>query len=93
MSNIYIVQGSRGEYSDHVEWLVAAYKSELSAANLVIKLTAATEAVETLQEDWIADYAKYFEESTAIMVEAGDPHWSTSSYGTLYTYFPVELRD
>ena len=35
---IYIVMGMTGEYSDHTEWLVCAYKTEEEAKHRVIEL-------------------------------------------------------
>lgn len=36
---IYIVQGSKGEYSDHKEWLVRAFTSKKRAQEMVIECT------------------------------------------------------
>lgn len=37
---IYVVQGMTGEYSEHQEWLVKAFRSQLAAQDHVSKLSA-----------------------------------------------------
>ncbi len=43
MSNIYIVQGDHGEWSDRTEWTICCYKDEAVAADVVAKLLALQE--------------------------------------------------
>lgn len=36
---IYVVEGSTGQYSDHQEWLVKAFRDEQDAKNFVMDCT------------------------------------------------------
>jgi hypothetical protein len=96
---IYVVQGSTGEYSDHKEWLVCAFKDEKKAQELVVQLTQEgkvfVKKMEVLQEEdyeaWVD--AKYGD-GGKILFPPNDPNFEYDS-GLLafnYTYFEVELK-
>jgi hypothetical protein len=57
MTTLYIVMDSRNEYGDNVEWLVAAYRSELLAKEHVLKVSAALRAFQALDSDARAELA------------------------------------
>ena len=40
MTTIYIVVGSTGEYSDHTEWYVKAFRSKVKAEQFVLDVSA-----------------------------------------------------
>jgi hypothetical protein len=82
---IYVVQGSTGEYSDHCEWLVAAFYSEQKAADLVV---AATRRANEL-------YAQHKDNTWGIPDGANehDPMMETDYTGTRYCHFGIEIHD
>jgi hypothetical protein len=55
---IYIVQGSTGEYSDHREWLLKAFRDEKQAQRLVVEAQARANEIHQLKE---SDFGKWYE--------------------------------
>lgn len=49
---IYIVEGSTGEYSDHVEWVVCAFKNKDNAQELVINASARAREIYSKYNTW-----------------------------------------
>ena len=84
--NIYLVQGSTGEYSDHREWLIAAFYSEGKAQSLV---TAATARANEIMVERNGDYYGIPEGTNQY-----DPHMQVDYTGVVhYTYLTVEIKD
>ena len=51
MAKVFVVMGSKGEYSDRVEWLVAGYADEQKGMDHVLKLEAAMHEFYAIPED------------------------------------------
>lgn len=85
---IFIVEGSTGEYSDHDEWPVAAYKDE----------ELAKEHVRLADEEyrvWLGGrdpYSLGYLERQEV-VNSYDPEMRMDYTGLSYSYYTVELRD
>ena len=92
MSEIFVVQGSTGEYSDHREWLIKAFVKELAAQDFVEKVSARareiTQAEETARD--ARDYSFYDRKDPKFVNEL-DKDMQIDYTGVEYTYFPVEL--
>ena len=84
---IYIVQGSTGEYSDHMEWPVRAFDSERKAQDFVNKLS---EEYRFLKQKYghhgFSWYCHIEEENMT------DPNMRSDYTGTNYSYFEIELE-
>ena len=79
---IYIVEGSTGEYSDHVEWPVAAYWNEDNAQQRVLK---ATQCANELFTDYRNHYGKVENEY--------DENMRMDYTGVRYRYYPIAIED
>lgn len=84
--NIFIVEGSTGEYSDHREWPVAAYFSEDKAKLHVVNAT------QRKDELWAKCDGNYWELSENDKNEY-DPCMSLDYTNTRYRYYGVEVKD
>lgn len=82
--NVYVVQGSCGEYSDHSEWLVAAFTDEEEAKAFVVACTEAGNAKVAAHGD-----KSYWSIPSGTDL---DPNWDVDYSGFNYTYFTVPLR-
>jgi hypothetical protein len=78
---IFVVEGSTGEYSDHREWPVMAYRDEAAAKAHV---EAATRRANDLKAQHACDIPDGANEH--------DPGMQTDYTGTRYYYYAVELR-
>lgn len=82
---IYVVEGATGEYSDHQEWLVKAFKSEAKAKEFVVKCTKEAHKIEAK--------AAYFQfDRREDETHSFDPKYRRDYTGVHYTYFSVELE-
>jgi hypothetical protein len=80
---IHVVYGSTGEYSDHIEWYVAAYHSETKAQDHVLRATArANELI-----------AKHGEYNIPEGANEHDASMRADYTGTRYTYATVPILD
>jgi hypothetical protein len=87
METIYIVQGSSGEYSDHIEWIVAAFRREADAQELIKKASARARELFIHRNKWQNIYpipTKYTNEF--------DPDMQMDSTGVNYNCYEAELR-
>jgi hypothetical protein len=82
---VYVVCGSTGEYSDHAEWLVAAYTNEKDAQRHV--LLAAQEA-DCIKEERGNRYTSPREGSNRF-----DANMRMDYTGTSYYYDTTELHE
>jgi hypothetical protein len=82
---IYVVEGSTGEYSDHTEWLVKAYKDESKAKAHVVR---ATEVANKLFQSRESKFSEGENETNPY-----DPDMRMDYTGVHYTYFSVELEE
>lgn len=82
MTTIYIVQGSRGEFSDHCEWLIKAFTSEERAQALVLAASAKDREI----RQWIENDGDAYDDYDPEYWE-----WFTESYGNNYQVLTVEL--
>lgn len=83
MKTVYVVQGSCGEYSDHMEWMVRAFMDEEKAKAFVI---LATEQGNALRLKYAGKY--WCEEKTE-----ADPNFQWDYSGFNYTYYSIPLED
>ena len=81
----YVVIGSTGEYSDHMEWLVAVFFSEEKAKELVVKATARA------NELYAGDMRNFSHIKDG--QNEHDPHMQADYTGTQYSYEAVEVQD
>lgn len=96
---IYVVQGSCGEYSNHEEWLVCAFKEEQKAKDFVIQLTQEAQALVSRYGNshysWLygddPDPLKFRDESEKEL-PPNDPHFNFDSSGFNYTYLETDLE-
>ena len=92
---IYIVQGSRGEYSDHVEWLVKSFFSRAKARDMVQKCGAEHRRI--LVEWKAAAGNEYLDwhnlKAYDIKPHAYDDQWETDYSGTNYNVIECELEE
>ena len=79
---IHVVMGTTGEYSDRIEWPVAAYADETMAIAHVV--VASAEARKLYEARHGADTA---------LRTAADPNRSIDYTGTPYDIVEVDLRD
>lgn len=87
--NIYVVIGSTGEYSDHNEWMVKAFKTEEAAQTHVKTLDDKTLELGVRYD---ADHPEYDQrEKAQEIMKVLDPNFSCDYTGTRYEYCMVEL--
>lgn len=88
--NIYVVFGSKGEYSDHVEWPVCACLDEEQAKCKVAALVAASNVAiaERKRLEDAGDYLAMYDVTSAL-----DPDWKTDYTGTNYAYWVVPVEE
>lgn len=81
---VYIVQGSTGEYSDHIEWLVCGYVDEKLAQERVNACSARAREliVKYTNRGDIPDGANEH-----------DPRMQVDYTGVNYTYVPCIIED
>lgn len=89
MRKVYIVSGSTGEYSDHQEWYVAAYLSEVAAANRVQECQLFANELMTRSDERYEDMDKW----DAALRGGPDPGIQFDYTGTQYAVHPVDLVD
>ncbi len=86
---IYIVQAQTGEYSDHREWIVQAFRTEEAAKNRVIQLEALMKLYGVDKYvDWETERAGT---QSVREDENGDPNFDIDYTGTSYYYVSCEL--
>jgi hypothetical protein len=91
MSEIYVVFGQTGEYTDHRDWPVKAFIFEQSAKDFVEKVS---EEYRRLKVKYSSSGSMWF----WYMRDKGDfnsldPRMETDYTGTEYYYFPVDLEE
>jgi hypothetical protein len=87
MTQIYIVRGTTGEYSDRSEWLVAAYTDEVTAQEHVILAQKRANEIKVAQDN--TDYFTEFDKTNIY-----DPNGDIDNYtGTRYFVVPVILYE
>lgn len=90
---VWIVQGSTGEYSDHCEWILGAFYGEQAAQRLVVEAQARANEISQLKEkDW-DKWWKWAEKKDKRTINEFDPRMELDYTGTHYTCFPVEILD
>ena len=70
---IYIVQGETGEYSDRIEWVVCAFKSEEDARECVEQLSVLARLLKIAVADYKSDYDRVRETDEFLALEEKDP--------------------
>jgi len=83
MKIIYVIQGSTGEYSDHREWNVAAYYSEMAAQAHVQHATLRA-------NELLAEHGHY---SLPDGANEHDKGMQCDYSGVRYSYSPVDILD
>ena len=87
---IWIVEGSTGEYSDHSEWPVKAYRTEVKAKEMVELCSAEYRRI-TIERNRLE--LDYYEELPDICIHKYDKSFSECYTGTLYRCYDIELED
>jgi hypothetical protein len=86
VSDVYVVMGQTGEYSDRTEWVVVAYSNEADAQKHVENATRRAKELEvTKPRNWEALEAH-------LASNEFDPAMQLDYTGTRYYYMAVELR-
>lgn len=90
---IWIVEGSSGEYSDHREWPLKAFRDEKAAQRLVIEAQARANEIQALRD---SDYETWWtldetEPKPPRVVNEFDPRMELNYTGVHYTCYPIEL--
>lgn len=80
---IYVVQGTTGEYSDKLDWIVCAFKKQKLAEDFVHNAMKRAKEIEKAKE------SKY---STSKEKNEFDPDMQMDYTGTEYTYYKTELK-
>jgi len=91
MSEIWMVEGSTGEYSDHREWPVKAFRDKAKAERLVVEAQARANEIANNQSEF--DWSQWYdmeEKRHPLTVNEFDPNMQVDS-GTHYTCYAVEL--
>src|SRR5690554_918315 len=88
---IYLVMGSKGEYSDRDEWPVAAYTDEAEAQKHV---EAAERRAKEIKASLGAEYWRYRTLTREGKAEQNewDPEMQIDYTGTSYFYYEAPLR-
>ena len=90
MTKIYVVQGSTGEYSGHIEWLVCAFQDQDKAKSLVEYLSML--ARHAMQECETAGLEYHWDEQpSGKMLRLADPNACIDYTGINYEVIEVEL--
>ena len=85
MSNIYVVMGTTGEYSDRSEWPVIAFVSEEAAKERIEKATHRAKELEATIPSNYEMHVDHFKQNEF------DPDMQHKYTGTEYYYLKVEL--
>lgn len=86
---MWIVQGSTGEYSDHNEWIAAAFDDEELAKTYVERITALVRSFE-LRGNTLAQWEQ--RDRFAQQMRVFDPGFSIDYTGTEYTLYEVTAQ-
>lgn len=86
MSEVFIIYGTTGEYSDRSEWAVAVVESESDAKTFV---TALKQQYQQIPQSMHDDRWENEDRMKAIMTL--DPYFSTDYTGTNYFYGSAEF--
>ena len=87
---IWIVEGSTGEYSDHTEWPVCAFKTEELAKEMVELCSAEYRRIKIRREELGLER---WEDLPADCIHKYDKGFTEDYTGTNYQCYPVELRE
>jgi hypothetical protein len=93
MKQIFIVQGSTGEYSDHKDWLYKAYYSRDAAIKVAQELNAKLlELCIHRQNESLINYYSTRMEKIKTLHEI-DPKFCLDHTGSDYTVLPCDIAD
>jgi len=87
---IWIVEGSTGEYSDHREWPVKAYTTEVAAREMVELCSAEYRRVKIRRNE--LGLMNTWDDMPKDCVHKYDPSFDEDYTGTLYRAYPIELE-
>lgn len=94
MSEIWIVEGSSGEYSDHSDWPIKAFRVKTAAERLVVEAQARANEIEQNKQsmDW-SDWCDLQDQQPPDprTVNEFDPDMEMSYNGVHYTCYAIEL--
>lgn len=85
MSNVYVVMGSTGEYSDRSEWIVCAFKDVVKAESLV-------QACNTRADQWVAKRKDEYDAMPKNWMAGYDTVGYMSYTGSHYWYEEVDCE-
>lgn len=87
MSKIYVIQGSTGEYSDHIEWMVCAFTDKSKAEQFVLQLTREG-------NEYIVKFGEFLNmRGRQPKPPPNDPNFDCYCCRFNYNLFEVDLRD
>jgi hypothetical protein len=91
-SEIWIVEGSSGEYSDHREWPVKAFRDKTKAERLVVEAQARANEITALKCDlgW-QEFGDARDAKLPQVINEFDPAMNTSDMPPHYTCYSIEL--
>jgi hypothetical protein len=93
-TTIYIVEGSTGEYSDHREWPVKAFRSKVKAQRLVVEAQARAKQIAEHEEN--VGWSKWYDmkqQNDQMTINEFDLNMETDYTGTYYKCYPIELDE
>ena len=88
--DIWIVEGSTGEYSDHREWILCAFTTEAAANALVLQASA---RARELQQKYPASYWFSWDNDDGKERNEFDPQMEIDYTGVNYRTIKCELRE
>lgn len=91
---MYIVMGGTGEYSDRVEWPVAAYVNRADAEAAVLRLDAAARLIDIEYERRVQDHdpLAYQYPPADVVAQMEDTSFLRDYTGTHYFIYTAPLR-
>lgn len=92
MTNVYLVMGMEGEYSDRKEWPVAAYLEQEKAKQHVTAIEMAARAWEALRSEDRERLCEKFPDAGKTPLDPENPLQQWETYTRRYWLKSVELR-
>lgn len=91
MTKIWIVEGATGEYSDHIEWPVCAFRDEKQAQALAEELAALGRAADQAARAKDGWYGDWDDTEEGKLWKAKDPSASLDYTGVNYRAYAINL--
>lgn len=88
---IWVVEGSTGEYSDHIEWPVKAFDDEGAANVFCERVSARYREIVALFPGGYLQWSRARYESDPVALNELDPAMQMDYTGTNYLVYPIQL--